>query len=307
MKIFKKSVTLLISALSACLFCSCMRSDYGLNLGSGIGGNSVYICNSISEEGLNSMGYTKEDYLKELEEEAEGKGYLRWESENVDFNAADGKHYVGTKFTKKISKKSIEKEVTDLVSDFAEVQYSERSSIGKRTVSITLTPKGGAWSDKQYSSYVGDTDEDYIDYYFTINTPTAITDTNGTLSSDGKSSEWNLEPLVEEKSDYLNMTVTYKSYSLLITTGIVFAVVVLAVVVVSIYLKKKSQESEFRVTTSSESISSMLAGGDDENTKRCPNCGYKLRLDEAFCVNCGEVFDSTDSSQSQEEGSDILL
>lgn len=297
---FHKAATIIISAMSVCLFSSCMRTDYGLNLTNGIGKNSVYICNSISEDGLEQMGTTKEEFLKKLDEEAEKEGFSRWVKENVNFKTSNGEHYVGTKYSLKVSKNATEKAVKDLVFDYADITYSERSSIGTHTVTIVLTPRGGVWSDKNYSSYVGQSDEDYIDYYFTINVPTKITDTNGTLTNNGKSAEWNLEPLMDEESDYLNMSVTYKDYSLLITTGIVFAIIVIGIIIVFLYQKNRAQKSEFRVTKSSESISSLLAGGEDENTKRCPHCGYKLRIDEAFCVNCGELLETSTESASTE-------
>lgn len=302
MKKFRKLTVVFVTALSVCLFTSCVRTDYGLNLPACFGKNSVYICNSINEEAINEMGYTKEEYLKELTEASENQGYSTWKSESVDLKFSNGDHYVGTKFTSKVSGRSTEKVLNELLIDFADVTYTERISFATHTVTLTLTPKGGAWSDVQYSTYTGkEADPDNFSYYFSINVPTEITDTNGTLTNDNKTSEWNIAPLVYNECDYINMTLTYRNYSLPVTIGIVIFLVLTAIIVLLIYHKKKTIEAGYRITRSSESISSLLAGGDDENTKRCPLCGYKLRIDEAFCVNCGEVFENTESKTVSEE------
>lgn len=291
MKMKAKILVVIAGLMCIAPLFACYRIEYGLVIGKGNERNAVYYASTISEEQLKKNGYTKEQYLQKEKEEANELGYTGWqEVEAIDMTDSDGNHYIGTRYTDRMKNKDTAEYLTKLMLDNADMVYTDTNLFGKRTISVTMTPRGGNFSGIYGNSANNNKYQEYYDHYFAITVPGQILETNGAVKNDGYTAEWDIDSIIEGDSGYINMQVTFQDNSFFIPIIVIGIIVILVIIagVVFVIMRKKAQK-EFDNGGAIKMASTSQINGEGKTGIKCPACGYDLREDDTFCVNCGEV------------------
>lgn len=282
-----KLVSSLFSLILLLMLSSCMRVEYGLNIGKGNEGNYIYYASTTEEKYLKEQGYTKERYMQEQRDMVEEMGYTEWdEIVPIDTTDINGNHYLGTQFIEKFKAKETAEQVKSMLSDYGEASYSDTNLFGKRTINVTITPYSNGLGKNPYN--YNNSYRDYYEYAYVINVPGPVVETNGTIRADGCSAEWDIKPVVEGKSKYLSMSITFMDYSFYVPVAIIGAIVLaILIAVIVIFVINKNNQKAFEKGSTIKAASASQVNGAGETGIKCPDCGYGLREDDTFCVNCG--------------------
>lgn len=121
----------------------------------------------------------------------------------------------------------------------------------------------------------------FTEYKLTINLPVAFKQTNASnVYNEGKSATWYFVPKSGKGTIHFEFYIPNKdNIKLLLICVAVFFGFILLIKILSLL---------------NSSVPASQSKSED-NSKECPNCGVRLKKDDAFCSECGCKLDNTDS------------
>lgn len=297
MKLFKKFLLLCVSIAMVMPMFAFVNTDMGVEIKGENGKFTVFKEITVPESKLSLMNETREKFIMDIQSHAQSG----WTYKDIE-TYSNGEKMIGGRFTVVPEKKKyINSYITLSANGVADFFYSPQLGLGKKTVTIKIKPQDS--QVMQFVSYymdynTGDTDN----YYFVVKTPGKVTKTDGEVLADGKTVRWDIkDALVNKKTLYL--TVSYSDF-----TSYIIILGVIALIVGAVFMAKYLKNKKSKVNIADDSITPYVAPKPmkdsddlfgsvaereepDDGIRKCPECGYPLKDDDTFCVNCGKFFE----------------
>ena len=297
MKIGKRIVAIIGMSAMFIGLCGFTKTDIGINLKNSSGKLSVFKEITVSESDLTASGKTKEKFVNDIRNNLQND----WSFTKIERNE-NGKSVIGGSFEVVPQKKKLIGGYCEIAANFdAEFYYSPKTSLGKKTITVKVKPNQSQGA-QFVSEFLGNGKEAGDEYNFVIKTPRKITSSTGVISADGKTATFDIKDIIVNK-ETAYLTVSYVDYTMYLVILVIIAIIVGVVFLVR-FLKSKKDATELADNTITPYVapkpmkdSDDLFGTVTERTepddgiRKCPECGYPLKDDDTFCVNCGKFFE----------------